>query len=98
MNEYTVEFHTDSQINQLVFNPKRQWIAVATNEGIKIWDLMSNSKSPIANLKVEKKVAGKHSSKNLACTSLSWNALGTVLYAGFTDGNIRVWKITTSSS
>jgi len=59
---------------------------------------MSNSKSTMANLKVQKKVCGKHSNKNLACTSLSWNALGNILYAGFTDGNIRVWKITTTNA
>ena len=52
----------------------------------------------MANLKVQKKVCGKHSNKNLACTSLSWNALGNILYAGFTDGNIRVWKITTTNA
>ncbi len=55
---------------------------------------MSNSKTPIAVLKVEKTKVGKHSSKYIQCTSIAWNSLGTILYAGFTDGDIRVWKIT----
>jgi|SaaInl47_10m_RNA_FD_contig_81_758351_length_414_multi_4_in_0_out_0_2 WD40 repeat protein len=54
---------------------------------------MSNAKTPLTTLKVEKKVVGKHQSKYVTCTSISWNSLGTILYAGFTDGNIRVWKI-----
>lgn len=93
MAEQTREFENDSQVTQLAFNPKYQWIAAATEEGIKVWDLMSNTKFPIAFQKVEKTIVGKRATKNIQCTSIAWNSLGTILYAGFTDGNIRVWKI-----
>jgi WD40 repeat protein len=29
----------------------------------------------------------------LYCTSLSWSADGSTLYAGYTDGTIRIFKI-----
>ena len=48
-------------MSQLAFNPKNQWIAASTEEGIKVWDLMSNAKTPVAFVKVEKKIVGKHS-------------------------------------
>lgn len=44
-------------------------------------------------MKVDVKNVQKNTSRNLACTSMSWNALGSKLFAGFTDGNIRVYKI-----
>jgi len=31
------------------------------------------------------------------CVSLSWNALGTRLFAGYTDGDIRVYEIVNKS-
>jgi len=52
MSDFTREFESESLIHQLTFNPKKQWIAAATHDGVKIWDLMSNSKSPMANLRV----------------------------------------------
>ncbi len=27
------------------------------------------------------------------CVSLAWSADGSTLYAGYTDGNIRVWTV-----
>lgn len=29
--------------------------------------------------------------KGAICTSLTWNSLGKKLFAGFSDGTIRVW-------
>jgi guanine nucleotide-binding protein subunit beta-2-like 1 protein len=47
------EFDANSQINQIAFNPKLQWVAVGTEKDIKVWDLMNTSTKPIATLEVE---------------------------------------------
>lgn len=31
--------------------------------------------------------------KPIGCTSLAWNKSGNLLFAGFTDGYVRVYKI-----
>lgn len=33
------------------------------------------------------------SKKHLGCTSLAWNKAGNYLYSGWTDNNIRVYKL-----
>jgi len=90
------EFNAGQQINQIAFNPKLQWVAAATEAGIKIWDLLSLNTKPLHILAAEvKKVEGKETkdAKAPQCVSITWNALGTKLFGGFSDGNIRVWQV-----
>jgi WD40 repeat protein len=63
---------------------------------------MSTETKPIAFLtaedtKVKEVKDGKDTKvrapKVPSCTSLTWNCLGKKLFAGFSDGNIRVWHI-----
>uniref|UniRef100_A0A0E0FRE7 Uncharacterized protein n=1 Tax=Oryza nivara TaxID=4536 RepID=A0A0E0FRE7_ORYNI len=77
-----------SIIHSLCFSPNRYWLCAATQDSIKIWDL--ESKHIVQDLKPEIPV-----SKNqmLYCTSLNWSADGSTLYAGYTDGTIRIYKI-----
>jgi hypothetical protein len=63
---------------------------------------MSTETKPLAHLTAEDTKSkdtkeGKEGVKKVAkvpaCTSLTWNCLGKKLFAGFSDGNIRVWHI-----
>jgi len=78
------------EIHALVFCPSRYWLTAATSSGIKIWDL--ESKSVIAELCPEFPSLG---SKSIlpSCVSLAWSADGSALFAGYTDGLIRVWEV-----
>ncbi|KAL5231358.1 hypothetical protein ABZP36_030134 [Zizania latifolia] len=75
-------------IHSLCFSPNRYWLCAATEDSIKIWDL--ESKLIVQDLKPEVQA---FKNKMLYCTSLSWSADGSTLYSGYTDGTIRVWKI-----
>ncbi|KAF8696055.1 hypothetical protein HU200_036943 [Digitaria exilis] len=75
-------------IHSLCFSPNRYWLCAATQDSIKIWDL--ESKHIVQDLRPEVP-AGKN--QILYCTSLSWSADGSTLYAGYTDGTIRIFKI-----
>lgn len=87
-------FEVKSNINQIAFNPKLYWVAAATDSGVKIWDLMTTKDTPLVELTYEKKNTEKEKKpKSLACTSLCWNALGKKLFAGFSDGIIKVWQV-----
>lgn len=56
---------------------------------------MSTNEKPIADLNAEikSKESKNKKPKSVPCTSLAWNALGKRLFAGFTDGLIRVWNV-----
>lgn len=78
-------------VNQIAFNSKQQWIAAATENDIKVWDLAASSSeesSPMAELMRGESKKGKAPQ----CLSLTWNATGNKLFAGFSDGVIRVWQ------
>ncbi|VAH78938.1 unnamed protein product [Triticum turgidum subsp. durum] len=77
-----------SIINSLCFSPNRYWLCAATQDSIKIWDL--ESKHIVQDLRPEVPVSTK---QMLYCTCLSWSADGSTLYAGYTDGTIRIYKI-----
>jgi len=63
---------------------------------------MSTSTKELATLQVKRPVVEKKegdTSKKVKtvklpmCMSLTWNSLGRKLFAGFTDGLIRVWHV-----
>lgn len=57
------EFDTGATINQIAFNPKLQWVAVGTDQGVKIYNLMSQSKAPICVIEAEPIVKNENSTK-----------------------------------
>lgn len=87
-NLYTLE--AGSTINTLAFSPTRYWLVAATNKNITIWDL--ERKAVVATLEVDFEDLGERALRPY-CTSLCWNAEGTVLYSGYTDNKIRVWQV-----
>eukprot|EP01016_Furgasonia_blochmanni_P009640 TRINITY_DN13_c0_g1_i8.p2 TRINITY_DN13_c0_g1~~TRINITY_DN13_c0_g1_i8.p2 ORF type:complete len:393 (-),score=193.11 TRINITY_DN13_c0_g1_i8:361-1476(-) len=95
LSDYSRLYETGGIINSIAFNPKMQWIAVGTENGIKIWDLIDTSEKPIADIEGEafKKAPRGKRAKAPACTSLTWNAVGKKLFAGFSDGLIRVYHV-----
>jgi guanine nucleotide-binding protein subunit beta-2-like 1 protein len=85
---------TDAEcaINCLLFAPKKFWLVLGTDKGIKVWDLLS--KQYVAELTATHLDPNQEKMKKpIACTSLAWNKSGNLLFAGFSDSYIRVYKI-----
>jgi guanine nucleotide-binding protein subunit beta-2-like 1 protein len=85
-------------IHALAFSPNRYWLVAATEQGVKIWDLVT--KSVIAELNKNNYAdfsAGAQNAKNPPCISLAWSADGSALFTGYTDNNIRVWEVRASA-
>lgn len=74
-------------INALVFSPNRYWLCAASGQSIKIWDL--ESKSLVDDIEVDRFAM----SGPTECMSLAWSSDGQTLFAGFTDGIIRVYDV-----
>jgi guanine nucleotide-binding protein subunit beta-2-like 1 protein len=81
-----------STINALTFSPNRYWLCAAAGGAIKIWDL--ETKTEVDSLTVESHSQIGPKATPISCTSLAWSSDGNTLFAGYTDGIIRVWGIT----
>jgi guanine nucleotide-binding protein subunit beta-2-like 1 protein len=83
-------------INALCFSPTSYWLCAGTNSSVKIWDL--ETKQLVCELNKSypdffiNNPNAKETTKEPACLSLAWSADGNVLYAGYSDGVIRVWS------
>mmetsp|Transcript_23769 Transcript_23769/g.39737 ORF Transcript_23769/g.39737 Transcript_23769/m.39737 type:complete len:317 (-) Transcript_23769:264-1214(-) len=77
-------------IHSLVFSPNRYWLGAATSACIKIWDL--ESKAMVDEIRLDLPPLGKNAQLPY-CTSLSWSADGTDLFAGYTDNTVRVYNV-----
>jgi len=75
-------------ITSLCFSPNRYWLCAATGPCIKIWDL--EGKVVVDELKQDVLSSSGHPPN---CTSLAWSSDGQTLFAGYTDGLIRVWQV-----
>jgi len=82
----------DAPINALKFAPKKYWLVMGTDNGIRVWDL--RNKAVVCDLKATPVTSVlKKMKKPIACTSLAWNKAGNLLFAGFSDSIVRVYKI-----
>jgi guanine nucleotide-binding protein subunit beta-2-like 1 protein len=89
--------NTGAPISKVAFNPTRQWIAAASENGVHIFDLNNDSDEAIAKLVVEKtkkKKETKLKADVYPCTALAWSANGNKLFTAFTDNTIRVYDVT----
>ncbi|TNV80077.1 hypothetical protein FGO68_gene12687 [Halteria grandinella] len=94
--KFLAKQEVDCPVNVVLFAPKKYWLIVGTEQGIKILDLPS--KEFIADIKATPLDASREkSTAPIGCTSLAWNKSGNVLFAGFTDNYIRVYKIVVSA-
>merc|ERR1719152_25947 len=86
-----MEYKCDSIINSLAFNTNYQWLAAATDNGVRIWDIANESQNLFAQIKVQ---GDDDRSKAPRCVSVCWSANGKRIYIGCSDGVIRVYNVT----
>jgi len=94
------------EISCLTFSPNRYWLCGAVGEKIIIWDL--ETKEEVGVLKIEKpktddadmhqknKSGYKKRKRNplpIHCTCICWSQDGKTLYAGYTDGKVKIWSL-----
>jgi guanine nucleotide-binding protein subunit beta-2-like 1 protein len=77
-------------IHALCFSPNRYWLCAATSGCVKVWDL--ETKSVVDEVRPDFPEVGKKAFRHHA-TCLAWSADGSTLYAGYTDGVIRVYTV-----
>jgi guanine nucleotide-binding protein subunit beta-2-like 1 protein len=77
-------------IHALTFSPNRYWLCAATQSCIKIWDL--ETKSIVDEVRPDLPPTSKKAVPHYA-TCLQWSIDGSTLYAGYTDGAIRVYTV-----
>jgi len=101
------EIDAESPVNVVLFASKLYWVVVGTEQGIKVYDLPHKKfvdqyeAPPRANLAIIDGKASKKVAKvpaPIGCTSLVWSKNQLHLYAGFTDGVIRVLSIVTGNA
>lgn len=101
--EKTLPVHdTKASITALAFNPKCHWIAIGTEIGWEVWDFESKDAPVVADgdFKLEKAVIQNEADKKKlkptkqhAVTSIAWNTLGTRLFVGYSNGDVKVYDI-----
>jgi len=96
LNDGKQLYSLDAQgiIHALCFSPIRYWLCAATETSIKIWDL--ESKMIVADLtknQQPQEFFGSAKPGHTEPISLAWSTDGTTLFAGYTDGVIRVWTV-----
>lgn len=84
-------YKTDSTVHDLAFNPEYQWIAIATEKSLRIFDVSNDTVEPIVVISPEQKKTKIQGVPKF--TSLAWSNNGKYLYAGASDSLIRVHKI-----
>jgi guanine nucleotide-binding protein subunit beta-2-like 1 protein len=84
--------HAEGLIYALAFSPNKYWLCVATENSIKVWDL--ENKQLLAELNDQYQgFYGTNKKLRTWPLSLAWSADGSTLFAGYSDGNIRVWTV-----
>jgi len=91
------EYEAGSTINSIAFHPLLPWVAVATENEIRIWSMSDDlkAKEAFCHLEhvVDATVNGKNFKRRFGCTSLAFSTNAEKLYGGFADGTISVWEI-----
>jgi guanine nucleotide-binding protein subunit beta-2-like 1 protein len=101
------EIDAESPVNVVLFAMKVFWLVIGTENGIRVYDLpkkrfIDRYEAPHA---VAEAPAADSKKKNkkvkipppVGCTSLAWSKNQQYLYAGFTDGVVRVLGIVDSA-
>merc|ERR1712224_1057729 len=84
----------DQVVNAVSFNTTFQWLAAATDTGIKIWDIANASQNLFAQISPKYDDEGM---KPPRCLSICWSGNGRRIYVGCSDGLIRVYNVTVRS-
>jgi guanine nucleotide-binding protein subunit beta-2-like 1 protein len=90
------EIDAESPVNIVLFTTKYYWLVIGTDSGIRVYDLPG--KRFIDRYEVHLPASGKkgRGDATIPCVSLVFSKDQQNLYAGFTDGIIRVLSITSS--
>lgn len=91
-------YKTDSEVNDLAFNTKFQWIAAALEDKVLIWDILNKEGTPFIELHPNMLPDAAEDAKPPKCTCLAWSANSQRLYVGCNDGAIRVYSIQISTT
>merc|ERR1711988_1429590 len=89
-----MEYKCESIVNAVQFNTTYQWLAAATDTGIKIWDIANESQNLFAQIKISNEDETKKAPR---CISICWSGNGRRIYVGCSDGLIRVYNVTVRS-
>lgn len=89
------EIDAESPVNVVLFASKLYWLVIGTEQGIRIYDLPN--KRFIDQYEAKGLDGLKRTNAPIGCTSLVWSKNQQHLYAGFTDGFIRVLAVVNSS-
>jgi guanine nucleotide-binding protein subunit beta-2-like 1 protein len=85
-------YKVESEVYDLAFNNQFEWLAVALDGQIAIYDI-NNKERPISVQKLEHAPGRRETDKLPKATSLKWSTDSQKLYVGGSDGNIRVYSI-----
>lgn len=88
--KYLYRLNSGDTLNDLAFSPTRYWLCAASGSVVKIWDL--EVKEVVGELLTDYSYNSTKQPIKFACTSLAWSSNGCYLYAGYSDGQIRVWS------
>jgi len=75
--------HAESQVNALEISPNDTFLAAASYQHIKLYDLKSGNITPVYTY--------EGISKNVTC--VCFNESGSLMFSGGEDGKIRVWDM-----
>lgn len=88
-----LSFTAPQVVNALSACPTRAWICAATYEGIAVWDIQNKTQIDLVQPNFPELGTKRHEGRTPDCTSICWSEDGTVLYAGYNNGEIRVWEV-----
>ena len=88
------EIDAGSPVNVVLFASKLYWLVIGTEDGIRVYDLPN--RRFVDRYKATDLDGNKRTQAKIGCTSLVWSKNQQHLYAGFTDGYIRVLAIVSS--
>merc|ERR1712127_188929 len=90
------EIDAESPVNVVLFASKLYWLVIGTEQGIKVYDLPN--KKFIDRYEATSLDGKDRRAAQIGCTSLVWSKNQQSLYAGFTDGFIRVLQVVNAQS
>jgi guanine nucleotide-binding protein subunit beta-2-like 1 protein len=76
-----------SAVHQVAFCPTRFWLAAAAEQSVQIYNL--ETRTVIAELIPQSQSRRSRPVAN----SVAWALDGGTLYSGYTDNNVRVWRV-----
>jgi guanine nucleotide-binding protein subunit beta-2-like 1 protein len=84
-----------NSVNAVAACPTRTWVCAATYEGIAVWDIQEKAQIDLIEAHFPTLATKKDppAGRTPDCTALTWADDGSVLYAGYNNGEIRVWEV-----